>query len=119
MSEKKVLCRYCPTKKEVVAQYIIPECYVPAVLQLVHDGVVFGYPEKEPTLTAARESYFWPTISTDTDAYVSQCVKCAQHRGTVARPTPILEYPLLYRPWDVVSIDLLQLPSSHQGSNYQ
>ncbi len=42
----------------------------------------------------------------------------ARPKGTVPRPAPIKEYPLPDRPWDVVSIDLLQLPSSHQGSKY-
>ncbi len=37
---------------------------------------------------------------------------------TVPCPTPILEYPPLNRPWDFVSIDLLQLPASYQGSKY-
>ncbi len=41
-----------------------------------------------------------------------------EHKGTVSRPAPILEYPPFDRPWDVVSIDLLQLPASHQGSRY-
>ncbi len=54
----------------------------------------------------------------DTDLYVDRCVKCAQHKGTVSRPAPIFEYPPPDRPWDVVSIDLLQLPASHQGSRY-
>ncbi len=34
------------------------------------------------------------------------------------RPAPILQYPLPEAPWDVVSIDLLQLPQSHHGSRY-
>ncbi len=54
----------------------------------------------------------------DVDACVAKCVKCAQHKGTVPRPAPILEYPPPDRPWDVVSIDLLQLPASHQGYRY-
>ncbi len=54
----------------------------------------------------------------DTDAYVDSCVKCAQHIGTVRRPAPILEYTLPERPWDVVSIYLLQLPASYMGSRY-
>ncbi len=45
-------------------------------------------------------------------------IECAQHKGTVPRSGPILEYPLPNRPWDVVSIDLLQLPASYQGSKY-
>ncbi len=41
-----------------------------------------------------------------------------QHKGTVPRPALILEYPPPNRPWDVVSIDLLQPPASHQRSKY-
>ncbi len=54
----------------------------------------------------------------DIDAYIARCVKCAQHKGTVPKLAPILEYPPPERPWDVVAIDLLQLPASHQGSKY-
>ncbi len=91
LSEEKVLCRYWPNKKEPVAQYVIPECYVPAVLHLVHDSVIAGHPGRERTLAAARESYFWPTMRTDVEAQVSKCIECAQHKGSVPRPAPILE----------------------------
>ncbi len=91
---------------------------VPVVLNLVHNAVVAGYLGRERTLAAARAVYFWPIMRVDTDAYVGRCVKCAQHKGTVPRPAPILEYPPPDRPWDVVSIDLQQIPASHQGSSY-
>ncbi len=117
-SPDRVLCRYWPRKKEPVAQFVVPECYVPAVLNLVHDTVVAGHPGSERTLAAARAVYFRPTMRVDTDAYVDRCVKCVQHKDTVPRSAPILEYPPPDRPWDVVSIDLLQLPASHQGSRY-
>ncbi len=65
---------------------MIPECYVPAVLKLVHDTVIAGHPGRERTLTAARAVYFWPTMRVDVDAYVAKCIKCAQHKGTVPRP---------------------------------
>ncbi len=54
----------------------------------------------------------------DTDEYVDRCVKCAQHKDTVSRPAPIFYYPPPDQPWDAISIDLLQLPASHQGSRY-
>ncbi len=73
--------------------FVVPECYVPAVLNLVYDTVVAGHPGRERTLAAARAVYFWPTMRINTDAYVDRCVKCAQHKGTVPRPAPILEYP--------------------------
>ncbi len=42
---------------------------------------------------------------------------CAQTKGTTST-APILEYPLPAGPFDVVGIDLLQLPRSTQGSVY-
>ncbi len=62
LSEDKVLYRYWAHKKESMAQVVIPEYYVPAILQLVHDGVIAGHPRKERTLTAARRNYYWPTM---------------------------------------------------------
>ncbi len=97
---------------------MVPEKLVPAVLNLVHDTVVAGHSGRERTLVAARAVYFWPTMRVDIDEYVSRCVECAQHKDTMPRPAPILEYPPSDRPLDVVSIDLLQLPASHQGSRY-
>ncbi len=83
LSPDRVLCRYWPRKKEPVAQFVVPECYVPAVLNFVQDTVVAGHPGRESTLAAARALYFWPTVRVDTDTYVDRCVKCAQHKGTV------------------------------------
>ncbi len=101
-----MLCRPWLRKRESVAQFMIPECYVP------------GHPRREHTLTAARTVYLWPTMRVYVDAYVAKCVKGAQHKGTVPRPALILEYLLPDGSWDVVSIDLLQLHASHQGSRY-
>ena len=77
-----------------------------------------GHPGKERTLSAARRNYFWPSMRKDIDAYVSRCIKCAQYKGAVPKPAPILEYPPPEQPWDIVAIDLLQLPISRQGSKY-
>ncbi len=94
-------------------------CLVPTVLNLAHDTVVADPPGRERTLAVARAVYFWPTMHVDTDAYVDKCVKCEQHKGTVPRPSPILDYPPPNRPWDVVSIDLLYSSIAiHQSSWY-
>ncbi len=59
----------------------------------MYDAVIRGHPGRERTLTAARAVYFYPTMRVNIDAYVDKCVKCAQHKGKVPRPAPILEYP--------------------------
>merc|ERR1712035_245553 len=62
LSQDGVLCGYWPQKKEPVAQFVINESYVRVVLRLVHDEVIAGHPGKERTLSAARKSYYWPTM---------------------------------------------------------
>ncbi len=109
LSPDKILCRKWSNKKHQVNQAVIPDSLVSAVLRMVHDAVIAGHPGKDRTLTAARAQYFWPTMRLDTDEHVAKCVKCAQFKGISSGPAPILEYPPPNRPWDVVSIDFLQL----------
>ncbi len=93
LSQEGVVCRYLPHKYEPVSQLVIPESHGPTILHLVHDDVLAGHPGREHTLIAARKKYYWPTMKVDVNSHVSKCVKCAQHKGTLPKPAPILQYP--------------------------
>ncbi len=58
LSPDRDLCRYWFRKKEPVAQFVVPERYVPAVLNSVHDTLVADHPGRECTLAAVRAVYF-------------------------------------------------------------
>ncbi len=111
-----VLCRTVTISQEVVTQLVIPVALVDVVLQLLHDTPSAGHPGCDRTLAAARSKYYWPTMRIDVEKHISQCLSCAQTKGTTST-APILEY-LPAGPFDVVGIDLLQLPRSTQGSVY-
>ncbi len=64
----------------------------------------------------ARAKCYWPTMRLDIEKHIAQCLSCAETKGTTTAPS--LEYPLPAGPFDVVGIDLLQLPRSIQGSIY-
>ncbi len=53
----------------------------------------------------------------DIEKHIAQCLSCAQTKGTTQTAT-IFEYPLPAGPYEIVSIDLLQLPRNIQGSMY-
>ena len=118
LSEQGLLCRYKDNKRKAVTQFVIPENLTPIVLKLVHDAPMAGHPGIERTLIAARDKYYWPTLKLDVEKYVRQCTPCAQCKGVVPGPAPIFEYPPPEKPWDVVSIDLLQLEPNRLGNRY-
>ncbi len=104
-----VLCRTVTISKDVVTQLVIPVALVDVVLQLLHDTPSAGHPGYDRTLASAQRKYYWPTMCIDVEKHISQCLSCAQTKGTTST-APILEYPLPAGPFDVVGIDLLQLP---------
>ncbi len=112
-----VLCRLGTVTKAKVIQLVIPASLVGTVLQLLPDTQTAGHPGRKRTLSMARRKYYRPTMRLDTEQHVAQCLSCAETKGTT-QTAPILEYPLPAGPFDVVGIDLLQLPRSLQGSSY-
>ncbi len=114
LTKKGVLRRLAADNSDGNDQWIIPESLVPTVLTLIHDQPAAGHPGRDRTLAAARRAYFRPRMRVDVEDYVGRCVTQARHKGIPAGPAPMLEYPPPTLPWDVFSIDLLQLPKSHQ-----
>ena len=115
--ENGVLCRNIIHDDSPVTQLVIPSPLVPSVLQLVHDLPISGHPGRDRTLSAARKRYYWLTMRSDVISHVSKCLSCSTTKGST-QTAPILPYPIPSLAFDTVSVDLLQLPRSHQGSSY-
>ncbi len=60
LSSDRTLCRFWPSKRHPVEQFVIPEALVPKVLYLAHYAIVAGHLGRERTLTALRTHYFGP-----------------------------------------------------------
>ncbi len=103
--------------KDVVTQLVISVALVDVVLRLLYDTPSAGHHGRGRTLAAARNKYYWPTMRIDVEKHISQCLFCAQAKGSTST-APILEYPLPAGPFDVFGVDLLLLPRSTQGSVY-
>ncbi len=115
--KEDVLCRMGTVAKTQVTQVVIPSSLVGTVLKLLQDTPEAGHPGRDRTLSMARAKYYWPTMRLNIEKHIGQCLSCAETKGTTTT-APILEYPLPAGPFDVVGIDLLQLPRSIQGSIY-
>ncbi len=103
--------------KTQVTQVVIPSSLVRTILKLLYDTPQAGHPSRDRTLSTASGKYCWPTMRLDIEKHIAQCLSCHETKGTT-QIAPILECLLPTGLFDVVVIDLLQLPRGIQGSIY-
>ena len=115
---EQILRRSSQLHGEPVTQTVISDALVPVVLRLLHDVSLAAHPGKDKTLQNNRKQYYWLNLRLDVKKHVLECVTCPENKGHVPLPAPMLNYPTPAAPMDVIAIDLLQLPASHQGSHY-
>ena len=101
--------------REKVKQLVIPQKFVPEILKLLHDSSVSSHPGKDKTYKQAQLKYFWINMRKDIYHYVDNCQQCAEIKGSVRSPAPMLSYPIPSEPWERIHIDTLELPMSQNG----
>lgn len=107
--------------KDGLIYYKQRRLYVPAagglrreLLMEHHDTLWAGHPGQEKTLELVAQSFYWPHLEKDADAYVRTCNVCLQDKAERRRSAGLLK-PLQIpeRPWESVSMDFITcLPPS-------
>ena len=62
----------------------------------------------EGCIRRARESMYWPRMSTELKEYIAKCDTCLSHRAMPSKE-PLKQHEYAARPWSKVSADLCQL----------
>ena len=70
------------------------------MIHVIHKGV-------EGCIRRARESLYWPGMSTEIKDYVQKCDVCLAHRSSPGKE-PILQHEVPERPWAKVGVDLCE-----------
>ena len=83
---------------------IIPKSLRPEMLRIGHEGHV----GQEGMLRRMREAIYWPGMSTDAKAMVSQCDSCLTHTDTLPKEE-MISHEVTGRPWSKVGMDLFEL----------
>ncbi|KAK0606869.1 hypothetical protein LWI29_005470 [Acer saccharum] len=84
------------------------------IIKECHDSKWAGHPGMTRTLALLQNSYYWPQMRDDIDAYVRTCLVCQQDKVEQQRPAGLLEpLPIAGCPWESVSMDFISaLPIS-------
>ena len=65
-----------------------------------------GHLARRRTAVTVQSRAYWPTWSSDLDAFLKQCEPCARyHRGTIRHHAPMQTF-LVGEPWERVSVDI-------------
>ena len=85
-------------------QLVVPLCLRKEMMEVIHASHI-GI---EGCLRRARESLYWPRMSTELKAYISTCDVCLTNRGYNPGKEPLMQHELIAHPWSKVSADLCE-----------
>lgn len=78
------------------------------LLKETHDSPWAGHPGQERTLALLSQSFFWPRMHEDVEAYVRTCLVCQQDKPVRQKTAGLLEpLPVPEKPWVSLSMDFI------------
>ena len=91
---------------------VLPSCFIEQVLTGLHNDM--GHPGKDRTLSLLRDRFYWPGMTSDTDAWITNCGRCIRRKTRTDVRAPLVNITSHY-PLELVCIDYLTLEPS-QGN---
>jgi len=106
---------------KTVQQLVVPFSLIRSVISLIHTGDLCGHPGVKKTFEKVREQFYWKHMFNDIVEFVTTCESC-QVTKPPAPPTQMqvqyLQRPQPTRPWQIISTDVLHLPTSNASKKY-
>lgn len=103
-------------KREQNFQLVLPKKYHHIIYQELHEEM--GHLGVERVVQLAREHFFWPYMQRDTTHFVTKechCLKSPRPRNTPRAPLSTI---VTSAPFELISIDFVQLERSMGGYEY-
>ena len=87
------------------------------LISLHHDTPFAGHFMTEKTVQLILQTYWWPSLAKDVDAYVRACDSCQRMKTSPLKPAGLLQpLPVPEFRWERASVDLItHLPPTKQG----
>ena len=79
------------------------------VMKKYHDSKWAGHPGVHRTLALVSDSYYWPHLKDNVEAFVKTCLVCQQDKIEQSTPAGLLEplRPIPERSWESISMDFI------------
>ena len=116
---ENVLCRkYRPGPTcEPIMVPVLPTAMHDQVLKDCHDASSAGHMGAQKTLERVRQEAYWINMARDVEKHCRECEVCQKSKLTKPTRAPLVNVPI-GRPWQMVAIDILQVPLSNRNNRY-
>ena len=100
-------------------QLVVPKQVQEKLVQESHDGRFSGHFAEKRTWETLRRRFWWPTMRSDIRKCCNACMNCATRTGQGRkRKSAMIPIPIGSKPFEMVGVDVLQLPESYHGNKY-
>ena len=110
--------KYSPgPTSDTVTVPVIPKALHQQILQQNHDIPSSGHLGVDKTLSRLQNEAYWAGMSVDVEKYCRECVVCQRCKLSSPQKAPLSSVPI-GKPWEMVAVDVLQVPISYQINHY-
>ena len=87
-----------------------------SVVQLHHDHLSAGHPERWKTYKLVSRNYWWPGMSPYVRKYITGCDTCQKAKASKQKPfEPLQPNQIPSKPWEIITIDLITQLTPSKG----
>ena len=114
-----VVCRqYTPgPQSDKLIVPIIPKSLRQNVLHQCHDAPNAAHVGPDKTIMKVRQLGYWIRMIHDINLYCNECLTCQSSKPLAPQKAPLISIPIR-KPWEMVAVDVLQVPTSSQNHRY-
>eukprot|EP00731_Ephydatia_muelleri_P021178 Em0013g905a len=114
-----IVCRkYRPAPTcEPIMVPILPISMHIQVLRDCHNAPSAGHMGTQKTLDRVRQEAYWTNMARDVDMHCRECEECQKSKLPIPTQAPLVNVPV-GRPWQMVAIDILEVPLSNRNNRY-
>ena len=94
---------------------IVPQSLCKHFLTIAHETL--GHQGSDCTFSILSDSVYWVGMTRDVNHRCSHCFKCQVSKVPANKPAP-LQPVITTRPWQMVAVDILKVPASRTGKQY-
>ena len=109
---------YVGPKQTETSRVAVPQQMRRRIMQEYLDGWLAGHFSVPKFYKPLVQSWWWPRMYSDALEYANNCSQCAIVQGAGRRQKPPLHPILTERPFQIVGVDIMELPITSRGNRY-